>query len=137
MELTSRSGAMSLERTSHRPGWVKWLSSMKNVNKVPKSELATQIRTALASLLNSLERPEDDLQLAVREHRRLVRCAIERGATMTDVLKHFAAQGVDCSMERLRSVLVAEGLWTKRKGGRKGNPKAGPDNAEQKPVPAT
>lgn len=132
-ELNSRSGAMSLERSGHRPGWVKGLLHMKNNNN-DETVLPKQIREAVESLLNSLDPPEDGLRLAVRENRRLIRRAIERGATMKNLRKHFVAVGVKCSMEHLRTTLVAEGLWSKKNDD--GNDNADSSEKGGQPVPA-
>jgi hypothetical protein len=98
---------------------------MKAKNENNGTELANKVRGAVESLLNSLDPPEDDLRLAIRDNRRLVRRAIERGATMSNLRKHFVAVGVKCSMEHLRATLTVEGLWPKKNGDGGDNSDAG------------
>lgn len=89
---------------------------MKTNKDTSASELADKVRGAVESLLNSMDLPVDDLRLAIRDNRRLIRRAIDRGATMSNLRKHFAAVGVKCSIEHLRATLVAEKLWPKKNG---------------------
>jgi hypothetical protein len=89
---------------------------MKTKEDNNTSALADKVRGAVESLLNTLDPPEDDLRLAIRDNRRIIRRAIDRGATMSNLRKHFVAAGVKCSIEHLRGTLQVEGLWPKKNG---------------------